>query len=97
MTGGHGGALEGEALWEALRPALEAALAELIATRQQEGRALAADIAAHRDRLVELAARLREATLPLADPVRPPADGAPRMRFAVSPASSRAASRRRPR
>ena len=67
MTAAPGGALEGEALWEALRPALDTALAELIATRQQEGRALAADIAAHRDRLVELAARLRQATAPLAE------------------------------
>lgn len=66
MTAATGGALEGEALWEALRPALDGALAELIATRQQEGRALGADIAAHRERLVELSARLREATLPLA-------------------------------
>jgi uncharacterized protein (TIGR00255 family) len=62
-----GGALEGEALWEALRPALEAALAELIAARRQEGQALGADISAHRTRLVELAARLRQATEPLAD------------------------------
>ena len=67
MTVGTGSALEGEALWEALRPAVEAAVAELVATRQQEGRALAADIGAHRARLVELAAALREATLPLAE------------------------------
>ena len=67
ISAGSGGGLEGEALWEALRPALEAAIAELIATRQQEGRALAADIGAHRARLLELAAKLREATLPLAE------------------------------
>jgi uncharacterized protein (TIGR00255 family) len=67
MTVDAGGALEGEALWEALRPGVEQALAELAATRAQEGRALAADIGAHRARLVELAARLRAATLPLAD------------------------------
>ena len=67
MTVGAGSALEGEALWEALRPAMEAAVAELVATRQQEGRALAADIGGHRARLVELAATLREATLPLAE------------------------------
>jgi uncharacterized protein (TIGR00255 family) len=60
-----GGELEGEALWEALRPAVDAALAELIATRQQEGRALAADIGARRARLTELAAQLRQATQPL--------------------------------
>jgi uncharacterized protein (TIGR00255 family) len=63
-AGGAGG-LEGEALWEALRPAVEAALAELRATREQEGRALAADIGARRARLAELAAQLRQATQPL--------------------------------
>jgi uncharacterized protein (TIGR00255 family) len=67
MTVGTSGALEGEALWEALRPAVEKALAELIATRKQEGRALAADIGAHRATLVDLAARLRAATAPLAE------------------------------
>jgi uncharacterized protein (TIGR00255 family) len=67
MAEGTGGGLEGEALWEALRPAMEAAVAELIATRQQEGRALATDIDAHRKRLAELAARLRQATAPLAE------------------------------
>ena len=64
---GVGGALEGETLWEALRPAVEAALAELVATRRHEGEALAADIGGHRQRLVGLAARLREATAPLAE------------------------------
>jgi uncharacterized protein (TIGR00255 family) len=67
MTPGTGGALEGEALWEALRPAVDGALAELTATRRQEGGALAADIGAHRARLLALAAALRQATLPLAD------------------------------
>jgi len=67
MTVGTSGALEGEALWEALRPAVEKALAELIATRKQEGRALAADIGAHRATLVDLAVRLRAATAPLAE------------------------------
>jgi uncharacterized protein (TIGR00255 family) len=67
MTQGTGSALEGEALWEALRPAVDGALAELTATRQQEGRALAADIGAHRARLLELAVKLRQATLPLAE------------------------------
>jgi uncharacterized protein (TIGR00255 family) len=65
MTVEGGSALEGERFWEALRPAVEAALAELIATRRQEGRALAADIGAHLTRIVELAARLREATATL--------------------------------
>src|SRR6478609_3133944 len=67
MTVGTSGALEGEALWEALRRAVEKALAELIATRKQEGRALAADIGAHRATLVDLAVRLRAATAPLAE------------------------------
>lgn len=67
MTAAAGGVLEGEALWETLRPAVDAALAELIATRQQEGRALAADIGAHRARLLELAAKLHQATRPLAE------------------------------
>ena len=67
MTVGSGAVLEGEALWEALRPAVESALAELRATRQQEGRALAADIGAHRTTLVDLAARLRQSTAPLAE------------------------------
>jgi uncharacterized protein (TIGR00255 family) len=67
MTPGTGGALEGEALWEALRPAVAGALAELTATRQQEGRALAADIGAHGARLLELAATLRQAARPLAE------------------------------
>lgn len=67
MTVGTGAMLEGEALWEALRPAVEAALAELVATRRQEGQALAADIGAHRTTLVDLAARLRQATAPLAE------------------------------
>ena len=64
---GTNGALEGEALWETLRPAIEAALGELCATRKQEGRALAADIRAHQERLVDLAARLRQGTAPLAE------------------------------
>ena len=36
-TPGTGAALEGEVLWEALRPAVEAALAELLATRGRRG------------------------------------------------------------
>ena len=43
----------GEALWEALRPALDGGAGRADARRaQQEGAALAADIEAHRDRLV---------------------------------------------
>jgi len=51
--------LSGEALWEALRPAVSAALEELGAMRAREGAALAADLGARRARLVELAASLR--------------------------------------
>jgi len=57
--------LEGEALWEALRPAVEAALAELCATRRREGKALADDIGAHQVRLVGLTGKLLVATKPL--------------------------------
>jgi uncharacterized protein (TIGR00255 family) len=67
MTAETGAALEAEALWEALRPAVAAALAELATTRRQEGAALATDIGGHRARLVGLAAELRAATEPLAE------------------------------
>jgi len=58
--------LAGEALWEALGPAVATALAELRAMRAREGAALAADLGAHRARLEELAGalRTRTATLP---------------------------------
>jgi uncharacterized protein (TIGR00255 family) len=59
MEGGRGGGLGGEALWELLRPALEEALAELQAMRAREGEALAADLRARRERLVELAGALQ--------------------------------------
>ncbi len=55
----RGGALAGEALWEALRPALAAALRELQAMRAREGDALAADLRARRERLVDLAGALQ--------------------------------------
>jgi uncharacterized protein (TIGR00255 family) len=55
----RGTELTGEALWEALRPAVTAALRELGAMRAREGAALAADLGARRARLVELAATLR--------------------------------------
>ena len=44
MTTGAGAGLEGEVLWEALRPGVEQALVELVATRRREGAALAEDI-----------------------------------------------------
>ena len=66
MTAGAGEGLAGEALWEALRPAVGAALDELAATREREGAVLAADLGAHRERIAVLAAELakRTATLP---------------------------------
>jgi uncharacterized protein (TIGR00255 family) len=54
-------ALRGEALWEALAPAVAAALAELGATRAREGEALAADIGARAGRLQEIAAAVSTA------------------------------------
>ena len=59
METATGGTLAGEALWEVLRPAVESALGELQATRAREGEALAVDLRARRERLVELAASLR--------------------------------------
>ena len=44
MAAGAGVQLEGESLWQALRPAVTGALAELVATRRREGDALAADL-----------------------------------------------------
>src|SRR5450432_2121756 len=54
MSSGAGAGLEGEALWESLRPGVEAALAELVATRKREGGALAEDIRGRVTRLGEL-------------------------------------------
>lgn len=59
MESGQRGGASGEALWEALRPAVTGALSELRAMRAREGAALAADLDARRDRLVELTASLR--------------------------------------
>ncbi|HVT06598.1 MAG TPA: DUF1732 domain-containing protein [Polyangia bacterium] len=59
MDTATGGSLAGEALWEVLRPAVLGALGELQAMRAREGEALAADLRARRERLVELAAALR--------------------------------------
>jgi len=62
----HGAAPSGEVLWEALRPAVTDALAELGTMRAREGVALAADLGARRARLTDLAGalRARTATLP---------------------------------
>lgn len=64
-TGGSDG-LEGEALWEALRPGVERALVELVATRKREGAALTEDIKGRLARLAELVVQIRAAaaTLP---------------------------------
>jgi uncharacterized protein (TIGR00255 family) len=62
MSVAGGGGLEGEALWEVLRPGVERALAELVATRKREGAALTEDIGARVGRLAMLVAQLREAT-----------------------------------
>ncbi|HEY2728464.1 MAG TPA: YicC/YloC family endoribonuclease [Polyangia bacterium] len=62
MSGSDGGGLEGEALWEALRPGVERALGELVATRRREGAALAEDIGGRIQRLGALVAEIRAAT-----------------------------------
>jgi uncharacterized protein (TIGR00255 family) len=67
MTAGTGVQLEGESLWQALHPAVSAALAELVATRRREGEALTADLEAHRAQLAGLASSLRQATATLPD------------------------------
>jgi uncharacterized protein (TIGR00255 family) len=57
--------LDGEALWEALAPAIATALDELRAMRAREGAALAVDLGAHRARLEELSGALRTKTAAL--------------------------------
>jgi uncharacterized protein (TIGR00255 family) len=66
MSTGGGGGLEGEALWEALRPGVEKALVELVATRKREGAALTEDIEGRLARIAELVVQIRAAaaTLP---------------------------------
>jgi len=56
-----GSDLRGEALWEALAPAVDAALAGLLATRAREGEALAADLGGRARRLQEIAAAVATA------------------------------------
>ena len=67
MTTGAGIHLEGDSLWQALRPAVTDALAELVATRRREGEALAADLENNRAQLAALASSLRQATATLPD------------------------------
>ncbi|HSZ83077.1 MAG TPA: YicC/YloC family endoribonuclease [Polyangia bacterium] len=61
MSTGGGGGLEGEALWEALRPGVEQALVELVATRRREGAALTEDIKERIARIAELVVQIRAA------------------------------------
>jgi uncharacterized protein (TIGR00255 family) len=65
MGGAPPGHQDGEGLWEALQPAMQAALADLLAMRQREGAALGADLDAHRVRILDLAGKLRGATAAL--------------------------------
>jgi uncharacterized protein (TIGR00255 family) len=65
-TGGAPG-LEGEALWEVLRPAVERALAELVATRRREGAALTEDIRGRIAVLRGIVAQIQAAAAPLAE------------------------------
>jgi uncharacterized protein (TIGR00255 family) len=62
LTVPGGGGLEGEALWEVLRPGVERALGELVATRKREGVALTEDIGGRVGQLAMLVAQIREAT-----------------------------------
>jgi uncharacterized protein (TIGR00255 family) len=65
MSSGGAAGLEGEALWEALRPAVEKALAELVASRKREGAALAADIGGRIARLGQIVGQIRAAAAAL--------------------------------
>jgi uncharacterized protein (TIGR00255 family) len=65
MTSGSGPDLEGEPLWEALRPGVEAALAELRATRGREGAALAHDLRSRIGLLRDLVGRIKTAAAEL--------------------------------
>jgi uncharacterized protein (TIGR00255 family) len=67
MSAGAAGGLEGEALWEALRPGLERALAELVATRKREGAALTEDIRGRLGVLRALVGQIRAAAATLPD------------------------------
>ena len=59
LEASRGSDLSGEALWEALRPAVEAALAELTAMRAREGAALGADLGGRKARLGRSPSRRR--------------------------------------
>jgi uncharacterized protein (TIGR00255 family) len=63
--GAAGPSLYGEKLWNAVRPAVEAALAELLATRTSEGAALRVDLSGRAARLAELVEKLEAAVQPI--------------------------------
>jgi uncharacterized protein (TIGR00255 family) len=65
MTSASGPDLEGEPLWEAMRPGVEAALAELRATRGREGAALAQDLRGRIGLLRDLVGRIKTAAAEL--------------------------------
>lgn len=59
LSAGGSGELEGEALWDALRPGVEGALAELKSTRAREGAALGIDLQARVARLKDILQAIR--------------------------------------
>src|SRR4029079_10275985 len=67
MSTGAAGSLEGEALWEVLKPAVERALTELVATRRREGAALTEDIRGRVAQLRAIVAQIQAAAAPLAE------------------------------
>jgi uncharacterized protein (TIGR00255 family) len=60
--------LRGEEMWRVLRPAVEGAVAELVATRTREGLLLRADLAARADRFAQIVDSITTAVGPI--PVR---------------------------
>jgi uncharacterized protein (TIGR00255 family) len=53
--------IRGEEMWYVLRPVVEAAVADLIATRDREGAALQADLTARAEHLRDVVSRIAEA------------------------------------
>lgn len=58
-------AVRGEEMWRVLRPAVEAAIADLVATRSREGLALRADMTARAERFAEIVEGIKTAVEPL--------------------------------
>lgn len=56
--------VRGEGMWNALRPAVEEAVANLVAARAREGSALRADLASRAERLAEIVARIEAGVAP---------------------------------